>query len=118
MIIHGPRPTRDFTVLPNRVIRDDHLSYRARGLLCYLLSMPPDWEISSSRLALISGEGRDAIRTALRELIAVGYMELQKHQGAGGHWQSHYLVTATPWYFQPDPVDNLGEPVDNLPTGA
>ena len=118
MIIHGPRPTRDFTVLPNRVIRDDHLSYRARGLLCYLLSMPPDWEISSSRLALISGEGRDAIRTALRELIAVGYMELQKHQGAGGHWQSHYLVTATPWYFQPDPVDNSREPVDNSLAGA
>jgi hypothetical protein len=48
----------------------------------------------------------------------VGYMELQKHQGAGGHWQSHYLVTATPWYFQPEPVDNSGEPVDNSTTGA
>ena len=51
---------------------------------------------------------------ALADLIP----QLQKHQGAGGHWQSHYLVTATPWYFQPEPVDNLGEAVDNWPTEA
>jgi len=120
VIIHGPRPERDFTILPNRVIRDDSLSYRARGLLCYLLSQPPDWEISSARLSIESGEGRDAIRTALRELIMVGYLELAKAQDNRGHWVTHYTVTATPWYFRPDPyfdspVDN---PVDNSVTGA
>lgn len=115
MIIHGPRPERDFTILPNAVLRDDLLSYRARGLLAYLLSMPADWSVSSGRLAIESGEGRDAIRRALRELIDVGYLNLTKQQDPMGRWVSHYIVTAVPWYFPPQPVDN---PVDNLLTGA
>ena len=83
MIIHGPRPNRDFTVIPNRVLRDELLSYRARGLLCYLLSMPPDWQVSSHRLTLEVGEGRDAVRAAIRELISNGH-------------QVH-IVTASSW---------------------
>lgn len=114
MIIHGPRPERDFTIIPNAVLRDELLSYRARGLLVYLLSQPPDWQVSSARLSLESGEGRDAIRRALRELIDVGYLNLTREQDAGGRWLSHYTVTATPWYFPLDPVDNSPEPVDNF----
>ena len=115
MIIHGPRPTRDFTVIPNRVIRDEHLSYRARGLLCYLLSQPPGWQISSARLAIKTGEGRDAVRTALRELVACGYLDLKRRQDHRGLWEAEYTVTDTPWYFDFEPVD---DPVDNSATGA
>ena len=115
MIIHAAKPQRDFTVIPNRVLRDDALSYRARGLLVYLLSQPEDWQISSTRLSIESGEGRDAIRRALSELRAVGYLELTKEQDSKGLWASHYIVTDTPWYFRPEPVDN---PVDNSLTGA
>jgi hypothetical protein len=114
VILHGPRPDRDFTVLPNSVLRDEWLSYRARGLLAYMLSQPPDWEVSSSRLAIESGEGRDAIRTALRELTNAGYVRLLKEQDNGGRWQSHYIVSRDPWHF-PQPVDNH---VDNSLTGA
>jgi len=115
MIIHAARPRSDFTVIPNRVLRDDALSYRARGLLVYLLSQPPEWTISSNRLAIESGEGRDAVRTALRELMCVGYLNLDRRQDDRGLWASHYTVTDTPWYFDPGPVDN---PVDNSVTGA
>jgi len=117
LIIHAARPRRDFTVIPNRVLRDDALSYRARGLLVYLLSQPPDWTISSARLALESGEGRDAVRTALRELMCVGYLTLNRQQDERGQWASHYTVTDTPWYFEPHPqlVDN---PVENSCTDA
>jgi len=115
VIIHAAKPQRDFTVIPNRLLRDDAMSYRARGLLAYLLSQPEDWQISSSRLAIESGEGRDAIRRALDELRRAGYLELTKEQDARGLWASHYTVTDTPWYFRPRPVDN---PVDNSLTGA
>ena len=118
MIIHAAKPRRDFTIIPNRVLRDDALSYRARGLLVYLLSQPPGWLIGSNRLALESGEGRDAVRTALRELTAVGYLKLDRHQNHRGLWASHYTVTDTPWYFDVEPVDNSVETVDNWPTGA
>ena len=115
MIIHGPRPERDFTIIPNAVLRDELISYRARGVLSYLLSMPADWSVSSARLAIESGEGRDAIRTALQELVNVGYLQLTREQDPMGRWLSHYIVTAVPWYFPVEPVDNPG---DNSLTGA
>lgn len=118
MIIHGPRHREGFTVIPNRILRDDLLSYRARGLLAYLLSQPNDWQISSRRLAIQSGEGRDAVRTALRELMDVGYLELLKLQDHAGKWVTEYVVTDTPWYFEAEPVDNDAEPVDKSKAGA
>jgi hypothetical protein len=118
VIIHAAQPKRDFTVIPNRVLRDDALSYRARGLLAYLLSQPPGWQISSGRLAIKTGEGRDAVRTALRELMCCGYLDLKRRQGDRGLWEAEYTVTDTPWYFDYEPVDNSGEPVDNWATGA
>jgi hypothetical protein len=118
VIIHGPKAPASFTVIPNRILRDDHLSYRARGLLAYLLSQPPDWKISSRRLMVATTEGRDAIRTALRELIQVGYLDLVRTQDDAGRWGSEYRVTDTPWYFGSDPVDNSAQPVDNSVTGA
>lgn len=111
MIIHSRRPTENYTVLSNAVIRDDHLSYRARGVLMYLLSQPGDWETSSERIAAAGKEGRDAIRTALRELIDVGYVTRESEQTAAGHWVMHYTVRDTPWMRSP--VDKWGAPVNN-----
>jgi hypothetical protein len=108
VIIHS-KPDRNFTVLPNAMIRDEELSFRARGVLVYLLSMPGDWEVSSERLAYLGREGRDAIRTVMRELINAGYAELRKEQTAAGHWVSHYTISDRAWQFA-QPVDN---PVDN-----
>jgi hypothetical protein len=45
----------------------------------------------------------------------VGYLQLTREQDAMGRWLSHYIVTAVPWYFPVEPVDN---PVDNSLTGA
>ncbi len=123
MIIRTSRPSHNFTVISNAVIRDECLSYRARGVLIYLLSQPTDWETSSARLAIAAGEGRDAIRTALRELIAVGYVTRKKEQTAAGYWVTTYLVTDTPWRLTeadlehlreqvPEPVDKPVETVD------
>lgn len=105
MIIHSRRPTHDFTIVRNAVIRDEHLSFRARGVLLYLLSMPGDWETSSDRIADAGKEGRDAIRRALRELIDVGYVTREKEQNAAGQWVTHYTVRDRPW-LNPKPVDN------------
>lgn len=97
MIIHSRRPTHDFTIVRNAVIRDELLSFRARGVLLYLLSMPGDWETSSQRIADAGREGRDAIRRALQELIDVGYVTRDKEQNAAGHWVTHYTVRDRPW---------------------
>ena len=86
-IIRGPRKQRDFTILDNAALYDERLSFRARGILAYLLSKPPEWRTNARQLAAATtGEGRDAIRTALNELEAVGYLVRQQTRNERGQW--------------------------------
>ena len=42
MIVRGPRPDR-FTIVDNEILRNHALSFKARGLLAYLMSMQDNW---------------------------------------------------------------------------
>lgn len=81
-----------FTVVDNESIKDERLSLRAKGLHLVLLSKPDHWEFSSERLAAECREGRDAIRTALRELREAGYVLEVREQGNGGQWTTYVEV--------------------------
>lgn len=95
-IVRGPRPTNSFTVVRNDVLRDSRLSYRARGLLVAILSRPDNWRCSSTQLASEGREGRDAVRTALAELEAVGYLSRQTYRRADGRLITDSVVSDTP----------------------
>ena len=74
MIIRTEK-TRDYSILPNGILRDDRLSWKARGVAAYLLSMPDDWSISVAGLVNASVlDGRTNAENALRELAAAGYL--------------------------------------------
>jgi hypothetical protein len=96
MIIRTARPYRSFTILDNAVLRDAGLSYRARGVLGYILSLPDGAQIDSKTLAERGNEGRDAIRTALSELETVGYLHRERQQDPAGLWRTVSLVYDRP----------------------
>ena len=96
MIIRGPRKQSNFTVLPNEALRDSRLSFKARGLLALVLSMPDDWATSSQALARMGKDGRDSVRTGLRELRDYGYVRLEKRQHSGGQWRTDVIVYDSP----------------------
>lgn len=111
-IRRGPRLADNFTVLSNSVINDDRLSFRARAVLIWLLSKPADWCIRSEAIAAQSpAEGREAIRTAMRELASLGYLVREKIQDERGRWstiQTVYEVPATD--FPPGPKPRKSNP--------
>lgn len=81
-IIRAKRRT-NFTVVSNCVYADDVLSFRAMGLLGYLLAKPDDWEVSVHQLAKATKNtkrpmGADAIRETLNELIEAGFVRRKK----------------------------------------
>lgn len=93
----GPRLTANFTVVSNSAINDEQLSFRARGLLSWLLSKPADWRIRSESIARQSpSEGRDAIRSAMRELIDAGYLVVEKVQDEQGRWATVQTIYEQP----------------------
>lgn len=60
------------------------LSCRAIGLYTLMWSKPPGWRFSSRRLAAEVCEGREALRTAMKELITAGFVLNEQHRDAEG----------------------------------
>lgn len=85
-----------FTSVDRETIRDSRLSFRARGLLVWLLDKPDDFRVRSEQIADHASEGRDAVRTALRELEQLGYLERTKSRGEGGRWVHEVIVHERP----------------------
>ncbi|MBU1048430.1 helix-turn-helix domain-containing protein [Candidatus Bipolaricaulota bacterium] len=61
-------------VLDRSLLDDARLSFRAKGLLAYLLSHPGMDVANKKLLSSVSLEGMDAIQTALKELEEAGYL--------------------------------------------
>lgn len=89
MAIIRTKRTKNFTVLNNDLIRDSRLSFKARGLLQYMLSMPDDWKFYVSELAKHSSkEGESAIRSGIEELEKLGYMRRIQNRDKSGKFGS------------------------------
>lgn len=93
-------------VLLRTALQDDRLSFRARGVLASVLSRPADWRTSAVRLARQSPtEGRDAIKSALIELEATGYLQRTRFQNERGQWEWDWNISDDPTQFPAKPVD-------------
>ncbi|MFE5717653.1 hypothetical protein [Streptomyces erythrochromogenes] len=73
-----------YTVLPTATLEDARLSFRARGILAYLLAKPDTWKVAADRIAKAGKEGVEAVRTALRELKDAGYYRVVTERMADG----------------------------------
>jgi hypothetical protein len=57
-----------FVMMDKRPIENPRLSWKAKGILSYLLSRPDDWEINIYDLTNRSTDGEAAVRSGLKEL--------------------------------------------------
>jgi hypothetical protein len=75
MIIKVKRRDNPFTQVDNSTVRDKRLSFKARGLLIYLLSQVDGWNFNIDDAANHSTDGKASIYSAMRELKEFGYAE-------------------------------------------
>lgn len=88
------RPVRDYSMLRNAMLRDPELSLKAKGLLALMLTFPPDWIYNQDHLLDLSTDGRDATRSAVRELEERGYLfRKQAHTVWGRFGHADLYVT-------------------------
>ena len=64
--------------IENSLLRDERLSFSAKGVGAYLLTNTPEWAFSAKSLASLGPDGEAAMRSAIRELEALGYIERKK----------------------------------------
>lgn len=81
------RHAGNFVIVPNTAAQmGKPLSLRAVGLLTYILSLPADRPITTAGIVEHWPEGRDAIRSAIRELREAGFAREFRSQDSAGHW--------------------------------
>jgi hypothetical protein len=94
MIVKAKHKKANFFQMNNEPIQDASLSWAARGLLAYLISMPENWEVHLRDLFTRSANGRRPTQAAMNELIAAGYVK--KKQGKRKPWDTVYTVYEIP----------------------
>ncbi len=86
-----------YVMLNKFFLSDNRLSLKAKGLLTYLLSKPDDWRVYEFEIVGSSKDSRDSVRTAIKELVDVGYIERQRLRDEKGQLrESAYNVYEVP----------------------
>ena len=86
----------NFTVIDNAIFKDCRLSYKAKGLLCQMLSLPDGWEFSVEGLATLSSDGRSAVSSALNELKRAGYFRRESIRDGNRIAGIEYVISEVP----------------------
>ena len=105
-IIRTPGP---YSTLPNHVVKNPNLSWKAKGILLYITNRPDGWELNYTDFINRSTDGKSSVQSGLKELQEEGYLEIHRNRGKKGKY------THTEWVIslnKPE-VENLHE--DNRP---
>lgn len=88
-LIKRGRNLERFTIIDNRPLENKQLSWKAKGLLTYLMSKPPNWEVKLWQLKEASKDGRDSTDAGLKELIEHGYIKRTRLTNKKGQFQGY-----------------------------
>src|SRR5438034_7167269 len=69
--------THPFAMIDARPLNDPRISWKAKGLHAYLMSKPKDWHVIFADLVKHATDRAYSVRTALNELLGLGYAKLQ-----------------------------------------
>jgi len=101
IIRKGLNREKPYVIIEKTILQDKNLSWKARGILAYLLSLPENWTLYVKELLAHSEmDGEKATRTGLNELIEFGYIHRRAARREDGKFRGQeYLVYE-------DPADN------------
>lgn len=117
MAVFRVEKNHSYTVMANHHLRDERLSLKSKGLLSVILSLPDDWRISIEGMTQFSADGKDAIRSAIRELTDAGYItRAQTHSEAGTFSGYDYIVHETPVASPSSGFPTMEKPTTENPT--
>jgi hypothetical protein len=85
-----------YVQIDKTVLNDQRLSWKAKGLLAFLLSKPDHWEINIKNLIKQAKDGKEAVYSGIKELIKFGYIVRVESRNKGRFAQIEYLIYENP----------------------
>lgn len=65
----------NYSVINNTGLKDERLSWKAKGILAYALTLPDNWTFHISELSQHAKDGEDSLRSGFKELKTLGYIK-------------------------------------------
>lgn len=84
-----------FTQVPNGLLYNPTISFKAKGLWAYMNAKPDGWNFSADRIATETKEERKSILAGLKELSENGYITAKKLGSGRIEYTLHYEVAIT-----------------------
>jgi len=66
---------KNYTTINNTGLRDERLTWKAKGILAYILSLPDDWVFYMEEVATHAKDKLDSLRSGMKELKEHGYIK-------------------------------------------
>lgn len=111
---------RNYSVINNTGLRDERLSWKAKGILAYILTLPDDWVFYREELATHAKDGIDSLKSGMKELKEYGYVKrnpIRNDKNKIVSWET--VIHEVPQQEEPladfPPVEN--PPVEIPPVG-
>lgn len=111
LIIHSR-----FWVIPNSLLNDPNISFKAKWIYAYIQSKPDDWNFSTERIANDATEWRDAVRTWIQELEKAGYLRRSQIKDERWLFEMQYELFDEPIDLSADEPSEDEPSEDNSPT--
>ena len=103
MAIIRTKREHNYTVINNKVLQRNQLSWQAMGMLSYLLSKPDDWSVVVNELISVTKDtakptGNNGVYNILKELKEKGFVQVRKN----GDGTTDYIIFDTPNQANPN----------------
>ncbi|MCE5607237.1 phage protein [Staphylococcus pseudintermedius] len=100
----------NFVTVHKDFIHDSNISWKAKGILLYLLSRPDDWQIYETELEQHSTDGLSGLKSGIKELEEIGYIQRNRKRDKSGRLNGYeYLVYEQPHHIR---FSNVGKTVN------
>lgn len=107
----------DFTIIQNNILRDRRTSLKGRGVFTTLCGLLDNWSFSVEGLAKTMNDGKDSVRSGLKEMENLGYLRRIKRKNSRGRYET--IVEIFPEGNAPvDPTDDYPGNKDSSPEGS
>lgn len=109
-VIRVRKRPNNFVMIDKTFLEDERLSFKAKGILAYLLSKPDNWKVIVGNLVKYSKDGKSAVYAGLKELKECGYYVKTPIRSEDGRRISRWESTV---YEMPDSLLSDFQEIEN-----